>query len=274
MLGNGLLPNNRKAPSLGLVFPNPSLGSNVITNGGFDTNTAWTRDTGWSIGSGVATKASNGLTGNITQTALTANTWYHMDWTITEYTNGAFGARFGSNSGLAVGIGRNASNTYVDTGRAAGTGVGIRGRNTGSAGSIDNIAVYPLTLSSLISNTEIRSGTIYEVETTPTLLLGTQAGLAFQLDSTTSPLYCIFGYHDGTNAVLEKLINGVWTTLINVVTAYVAGASIKINRNGTTYQLWYNGTQVGSNTTISDGGLGTLHGLFSTYGGNTFDTFT
>ena len=60
-----------------------ALGVDRVTNGTFATDTDWTKGTGWSIGSGVATKTA-GSAAALTQTlATTAGRWYKVTATIT-----------------------------------------------------------------------------------------------------------------------------------------------------------------------------------------------
>jgi hypothetical protein len=84
-------------------------------------------------------------------------------------------------------------------------------------------------------------------------------------------------YHRGDGKVyLDKYVGGTRTNLIATTAAYVAGATVRVVKNGTTYQLFYNNVQIGTDQTISDAGIisNTIHGLFSTYSGNTLDTVT
>jgi hypothetical protein len=55
----------------------------------------------------------------------------------------------------------------------------------------------------------------------------------------------------------------------------VANATIRVIKDGTEYRLFYNNVAIGSAGTISDSAIinNTLHGLFSTYSGNTLDNF-
>ena len=57
---------------------------------------------------------------------------------------------------------------------------------------------------------------------------------------------------------------------------YVAGATLRVIKDATKYRVYYNNALVGSEQTISDAGIidNTIHGLFSTYSGNSFDNFT
>lgn len=106
---------------------------------------------------------------------------------------------------------------------------------------------------------------------------GVQAGVVANLDDAATPANFIIGYLGGSgNARLEKCVGGTYTSLISVSVTFAANARIEIRRpSGNTFQLWYNGVQVGTDQTISDAGVvsNTIYGAFSTHAGNTFHRF-
>ena len=114
----------------------PLLGSNLITNGTFDTDTAWTKGTGWSIGSGIASKSA-GTASNLTQSVgVSGNAYYaKADATVTAGTIGAYPGsgttQFGSTS---------ATGTLAHVMKASGTGIGVRG-DASFAGNVDNATI-------------------------------------------------------------------------------------------------------------------------------------
>jgi hypothetical protein len=73
-------------------------------------------------------------------------------------------------------------------------------------------------------------------------------------------------------------VAGTYTELISTAVAYSAGAFVEVRRlAGTdTYQLFYNGSQVGTDQTISDAAISaaTLHGYFNTFASNTVSQFS
>jgi hypothetical protein len=144
---------------------------------------------------------------------------------------------------------------------------------TGQA-ACDDLAFRTITLSSVFST--ISSGKSDVVATAKvTLNSGNRAGLVVNLDSQISPNNFVIAYHNGTNIVLEKSVGGTYTTLINTAVTYVPGATIRLEKDGTTYKLFYNGTQRGTDQTITDAGIinNTIHGLLSTDSSNSFDNF-
>lgn len=85
----------------------------------------------------------------------------------------------------------------------------------------------------------------------------------------------IRAYHDGTNAVLEKVVAGTPTSVISAAATYSAGAYITVICDGAVFELQYNEVRIGTGGTIADAGLqtSTLMGLYSTNAANTFDDF-
>jgi hypothetical protein len=90
--------------------------SNVekITNGGFDTDTGWTKSNS-TISGGLANITANG--GYVEQT-ITANKWYKATFTINGYTSGNAGISIGTTSG---GFYPNANGTFTTYFLANGT---------------------------------------------------------------------------------------------------------------------------------------------------------
>ena len=76
------------------------LGAEKITNGGFATDTVWTKTTGWAITGGVATHNANG-TGTLTQTSanmvtpLVVGETYVLNFTMSAWTVGGVGVACG-----------------------------------------------------------------------------------------------------------------------------------------------------------------------------------
>lgn len=76
------------------------------------------------------------------------------------------------------------------------------------------------------------------------------------LDDPANPLNFVWAYYTGSNLVLSKFVNGVETRLINVVsTSFVNGDLFELRKSGTTYKIYYSGSQVGTDQTISDAGI-------------------
>lgn len=139
----------------------------------------------------------------------------------------------------------------------------------------DDVSLKSMTHASTFSTISPGPGDV-KVEAKVTLVAGTQAGVVANLDSASSPANFVLGYHDGTNVHLDKYVGGVPTSLINQASTYVAGAILRITKNGTGYTLEYNGSAISTEKTISDAGIisNVIHGCFSTYSGNSLDNFS
>lgn len=116
----------------------PVLGPEMITNGDFSGGaTGWTPGTGWTIASGLGTKAA-GSTADLLNTAAlpTAGLKYRVTYTLA-FTAGTFMARIGNTPGVT----RSASGTYTEDIIATNTiAFSIRGSSTG-VGSVSNISM-------------------------------------------------------------------------------------------------------------------------------------
>ena len=147
-----------------------------------------------------------------------------------------------------------------------GTGAGIF--------YIDDVSMMQLSTPSMFST--YREQTINKtLAVNLTLTANTQAGLVVCLDNPANPQNMILAYHDGTNAHLDKCVNGTWTSLISAAATYAARRELKIIKTYTTCALYYNGTQIGTTQTISDASVinNRFQGLFSTLTSNSFDSF-
>lgn len=271
-------PDSQTTPSLawtgGAISSNtnvitPSLGSELVVNGGFDADTDWTKTGGWSIGSGVASIITTD--GNITQNIATIGQWYQLTWDVPSFTSGLVKGTFGAGSNLGYSY-TSSGNGKINTGRQASDGyIGIRWNATPN-GSIDDVSVKALTLSSLFSTVSTSDADVI-ADADVTLTAGTQAGLVLNLDSTSSPANFIIVYHDGTNVKVDEAVSGVYTNKQSTAVTYSAGATLRAIREGTKLRVYYNNALVGSELTMT-ANTNTKHGLFSTYASNTFDNFT
>lgn len=276
-------PDSQTTPSLawtgGAISSNknvitPTLGSELVTNGGFDSDTAWTKGAGWTIGSGVATHTGANYS-MLEQTIGTVGKWYQMTYTITARTSGDVNARFGTTNGTIV----STPATYTNSARQiSGTNIGLQSQVF--EGSVDDVSTKELTLSSLFSTVSTSDSDVI-ADANVTLTAGTQAGLVLNLDSTSSPANFLIAYHDGTNVKLDKNVGGTYTSLINTAVTYSAGATLRVityhsDANTLKVRVYYNNALVGSEQTVTDAGIisNTKHGLFSTYSGNSFDNFS
>ena len=121
--------------------PLGAYGSDMITNGGFDSDTVWTRQSGWTIGSGVATcdgtnasyvYQSSGTGG------LPQNTKISVSLDITSYTSGS--VRIGATTVTSDTVSGLGTHTAIFTTRSGGDS-GIEILSNSFIGSIDNVVI-------------------------------------------------------------------------------------------------------------------------------------
>lgn len=131
-----LLPDLQGGP-LGL-----RLGPELLLNGGFDTDTVWTKGTGWSITGGIGARAFNVASGSISQpVAFIAGRNYLVTWTLQGFVSGIFAPRF-SGGTVRTGTVRSANGTYTEILLANTGNVTFEVIAGGGAeGNIDNVSV-------------------------------------------------------------------------------------------------------------------------------------
>jgi hypothetical protein len=120
------------------------LTPNLITNGTFDTDSDWTKNTGWTISGGKAISASGGAA--VFQSLAgwaTAHKWYRVVWNISSYTSGTVAARIGSGLSQNYGAQRSSAGTFVDYILYSGDGTNFNILSDGSdfIGEIDYVIV-------------------------------------------------------------------------------------------------------------------------------------
>jgi hypothetical protein len=120
-----------------------AIGADTVVNGAFAADSDWTKGTGWTIGSGVATKAA-GTAAVLSQAAsLTAGTDYLVTYTITR-TAGTLTARFTGGTTVS-GTGRTADGTYTDVLRAVSGNTTLEfSADSSFAGTVDNVTLRAL----------------------------------------------------------------------------------------------------------------------------------
>ena len=105
---------------------------------------------------------------------------------------------------------------------------------------------------------------------------GIEAGVILNADSNTNPQNYAKVVHNGASTIsLIKCVAGTLSTVYSGSVAYSAGKYVECRKSGTTYQVFYNGSQIGTDQTISDAGIigNKYHGLVSNYGSNNANSF-
>ena len=259
----------------------PVAGGEIVGNPDF---TDWTGDNPnwWSLfsaedGTNYVTEApagharfvSDGGTGAILRrtVTLTVGAWYTIAADITARASGSFKVQLGSAiiswaaTGAQVGTGRCLTEETLYCGRVAACDV-----------TVNSMSVKPLTLSDFISGADYGYSDVL-VNADLAVTAQTQAGVVACLDDLATPANFLLAYHDGTNAHLEKCVAGVYTSLVNTAAAYAANAPIRIIKDGTSVDLFYNNVKIGATQTVNDAGImsNTIHAKFSTFIDNRVD---
>jgi hypothetical protein len=114
---------------------------NLVTNGGFDTDTNWTKNTGWTIAGGEAVATGVAFGDAVFQVLpTTIGRTYEVTFTVSGIVSGScYATLFGGVFGPYV----SANGTYtVRLTRAFATGhAGIAAGPAGFTGNIDNVSV-------------------------------------------------------------------------------------------------------------------------------------
>jgi hypothetical protein len=114
------------------------LGSQLVTNGDFATDSDWTLGTGWEISNGKA-NSINTLGFELSQPAnyITGKT-YKITYTISDYVSGSIRVYYG---GTGAGIERSANGTYTEYIAASGSQTLYVRSTIAFTGSIDNVSI-------------------------------------------------------------------------------------------------------------------------------------
>ena len=155
--------------SQGLIETVGYFGSELITNGGFDSAADWTAQNTWVISNGVASSTSPNAGGSLyQQPTLTASKIYRVTYTISSFVSGSIRCRVGDNFGVT----RTSVGTFIEEiTHTTGTRVGVQTLGD-FVGSIDNVSVVEVTGDRARLNYEIEGGL---VNTKPSLLLEPQS---------------------------------------------------------------------------------------------------
>lgn len=122
----------------GSTFGSRGMGPDLVTNGGFGADTDWTKGTGWTIGSGVASITATGSPSNLSQNiGLVTGRIYQVTVTATVSAGGV--AIYAGIGGASFPI--FASGTYTRQLQAAGNATLYLQAGATFTGTIDNVSV-------------------------------------------------------------------------------------------------------------------------------------
>jgi hypothetical protein len=157
--------------SEGLIERVGYYGSELVTNGNFDTDSNWAKGTGWTISGGKAKANTTGSFINLTQSnVFVSGKTYEVKFSITDYTQGEVRL---TQAGIDISGSKNSIGTYTKTFTSANSDgrLIMQGLNS-FIGSIDNVSVKEITGDRARLNYEIEGGL---VNTKPSLLLEPQS---------------------------------------------------------------------------------------------------
>jgi hypothetical protein len=131
-------------PAANLPWPTPEvIGDELVTNGGFDTDSDWTKGTGWTIGSGVAscdgTQTTQTILSTATSPATVSGTVYRLSIDAT-VSAGSLAVTY-VGTGVTEISGITADGTYEAIFVSGGTNTLQISANSSFVGTIDNISV-------------------------------------------------------------------------------------------------------------------------------------
>jgi hypothetical protein len=135
-----MLPTSVKDGKLYSIFPQPKpLSGELVTNGEFDTDSDWTKGTGWTISDGKA--KVNGTNTFLEQpSVIKQSAFYKASFTISDYVSGDCRIAIGGYSTDPVFNANGDYNVYVESNAASNTRIYIYAQNASNF-SIDNLSI-------------------------------------------------------------------------------------------------------------------------------------
>lgn len=128
----------------------PLIGSELVTNGGFDTDTAWAKGTGWTISDGVATKVAGTVAGITQNIGLVKDRVYEVKLTV-NVTAGNLIIRLGDSTPNLVLISTSGTYTYrLPASGPAGNGIVYFNGDAAFAGTVDSVSVREVGVSTIL----------------------------------------------------------------------------------------------------------------------------
>jgi len=136
-------PNGYKAGELYAVVPVPTLGTELVTNGDFATDSGWTKGTSWTIGGGVAT--SDGGNSTLTQNiAFVLGRNYLISFNVSRNSGTLFVRNVSSTTIHTIDVNNNVSFQSFTYAATSSNGY-INFYSYDYNGTIDNVSIKELT---------------------------------------------------------------------------------------------------------------------------------
>ena len=298
-LGTGWLSGTFTISS-GSAINNPTLGSELTTDGGLETWTTATNLTSWTetiAGTSTVNQESSVKDAgayaarldvdasnsgcSISQAIVnSAAVWLMTSWRAKCSATTTKIVYRENGTGQVYPALTTSYATYYNTHRAlaANTTV-LLGKDESASKSIylDAISIKQITFAECLAfRTERAPSTDVRATAAVTIpISGVLGGVAVKWDSTSNPQSGLLAYICGAYPgwiYLDKCVAGTWTNLIKVemttaeATKYMAGEFVEVTVDGTDVTLRYRGGTIGAVQTVSDAEIAsnTLCGLFST----------
>jgi len=181
----------------GTTFQNTTFtgaaGDTVAVNGGFATDTDWTKGTGWTIASGKAScDGSQTDVSDLYQSVLVADTRYAISFTVSNYSQGKIRPQAGATNGTYV----TSNGSYYEVLVCTTTAVFSMEADADFIGSIDDVVIQPIpdwngelrAKYCEIQNERAIYGNIYDNGTTfPHMMVGSRTSYYNQISVSDRP---------------------------------------------------------------------------------------
>lgn len=212
---------------------------------------------------------------------LEVGQYYRIEYDARVSAGGSVSVVVGSGS-LFFGSDGSLTNTTAQTfsitfycGHATTSSMSFGSMGAGESIWIDNLKIYKLTFASLFSSISYQLPSTFVIRAAVTSLpASAQAGVWF--GDGISPTNFVWAFYERSRITLNKKVGATKTIIQTTTVTHVEGAYVEIRRTAEeTFQVWYNGAQVGTDQTISDTAIlaSSFYGMISTKPQCTFTGF-
>lgn len=242
--------------------PAQSLGAELLTNGGFDSDTVWTKGTGWSIAAGVATKTAGSGSSLSQNTAVGAESLNETGFTISGHTGGSVSPFVGSGGG---GSAVSANGTTRQLVRQGGTTTYALSASSFFAGNVDSATLKTVAPNAQLTapSANMRLSAFYTLPASP--VQGDQVWLVPRISDFSAGNYWL---------VLLEYTGSQWNITVYSVASHTRVSRITASNIGATdgIRVTMNGTAIALETTADGGDNWTPRGTPAT--NSTYQTET
>lgn len=259
--------------SSGVLVNEPTLGSELIKNGGFDSTTGWYIGSGWSVDGGILTGSS--VVGDVYRGATIASErWYDNRLDLLSRTAGTVRFLMGGQTPAYL-LQFSSPASIVNTVRTvASSSIYWYLYGPVFSGTADNASCKELTVPMLSNLAQLSTPNASISATVAALTTGTQAGLLVNYVDENNFCYVIF---DGAGKIkaVQRVAGTYAADSLSSASAFSANDVLQAISSGGTVTVKKNGTTIGSPFALNAALVGgTQFGLFSTYVGNTISSCT